>query len=166
MSASTIDGAKIQFLARKELYDHEKPHPIQFESQDDVIRSNVSQVLETVTVRDIRQTQASLDFDKDGFVIGRLVSKMSYKDSAVPEKVKSVYLEEVKALPQDTLGIKNVAVLQYPVSELANPGWSCSDGNICKVRRRHKEFPITDGEDFDFTQPVATAHIGLFQIVT
>jgi hypothetical protein len=83
-------------------------------------------------VQDIRQSQNTLELEKDGFAVERLTSMMSYDDFALPEKVKTVHLKEVKELLQKKLKTKNVAILEY------------------LVRRRYAKFPISNGKEFEY----------------
>lgn len=115
----------MHFLSRDQLYTYEKPYSIQYFPHGDVPQSNVKQdVVENVRLRDIRLAKNSLEFDKDGFVVRNFESRLSYDDFADPEKVKSVYLEEICALLQNTLGTNNVAIIEYLVTSLGSIGKS------------------------------------------
>ncbi|KAK1240219.1 hypothetical protein MKX08_007661 [Trichoderma sp. CBMAI-0020] len=76
-----------------------------------------------------------------GFQLVNLRSALKYDEFWVNDKVQSVYIPEVgKALKRE-LGAKYVHVLDYA------------------VRKRHQSFPVSTGEEFQYDQPTALAHI-------
>ena len=116
MAADSTLKVTLHFLAREKLYEHEKPYSIQFEPHGDVPRSNVRQtIVEDMNIQDIRSTRDLLRLESDGFIVRDLHSAMSYTDFADPEIVQRVYLEEVRTLLAQSLGTKNVAILEYLV---------------------------------------------------
>lgn len=116
-STPTDIKASLHFLDRNELYEHEKPYSIQYFPHGSIPQSNVRQhVANDVPIHDMRAQIVSLDFNRDGFVVRNLDSKLAKEDFAVPEKVIGVYLEEVKALLCDLLDTSNVAVVEYLVT--------------------------------------------------
>ncbi|KAL8838631.1 MAG: hypothetical protein Q9170_002077 [Blastenia crenularia] len=132
----------LHFLVRDALYDQEKPYTIQYEPHGEIPRTNIKGIsVPDVNIRDLRPTLSGLSFDRDGVVVKSLETELQYEDFGDPQKVQKVYLEEVRVLLQETLGSHNVAVVEY------------------LVRRRHQQFPATTDTEFDFAQPVATAHI-------
>jgi hypothetical protein len=134
----------LQFLPRDPLYDTEKPYSIQYVPHGDVPQTNVYQdTVPNVPMGDMRGPLMDfLTLNDDGFVVRGLRSRMRHEDFADPETVKRIYLPEVCELLKREAGTENVAILEY------------------LIRRRHGEFPISSGTDFEYAQPVNTAHIG------
>lgn len=97
--------ATLHFLPRDPLYDIEKPYSIQYEPHGDIPQTNVCRdVVEGVSIRDIRGVKNSLKFDKDGFIVRELNSKLEYEGFANPDRVREVYVPEVCDLLRKELG--------------------------------------------------------------
>ena len=98
------------------MYEIEKPYAIQYEPHGDIPLTNVKQnVVSRVSVHDVRVEMDTLSLETDGFRVSSIESKMRYEDFAQPETVTDVYLTEIRKLLYDTLGTRNVTILEYLV---------------------------------------------------
>ena len=117
MSVAKDAHGSLHFLARDPLYLTEKPYTIQFSPHGSVPQNNIKQeIVPNVLLHDIRPVKDALDFDRDGFMIVDLESKLHRDDFADPGKVIEVYLEEVKDMLKQHFGTANIAIIEYLVS--------------------------------------------------
>ena len=115
----TYTNATLYFLPHDPLYEVEKPYAIQYEPHGDIPLTNVKQnVIERVSVRDVRAQMGWLSLEQDGFTVQKVRSKMRYEDFTQPETVTNTYLTEIRDLLQEVLGTRNVTILEYLVRRL------------------------------------------------
>jgi hypothetical protein len=63
-------------------------------------------------------------------------------------------------LLKNSFGCQRVEVLEHGVSNVsAHVEIFC--WCLLKVRKRHAEFPISIGDDYDFRQPASVVHVGM-----
>ncbi|KAF2502334.1 hypothetical protein BU16DRAFT_612011 [Lophium mytilinum] len=137
----TDPQTSIYFLKRNDLYHDEKPYSLRFTPPNDFPRSNIVLEKHDVTIRDIRPRLKDLSFEKNGFTIMSLESKMSYDDYDDEEKLINVYLREVADSLCAFLGAVHVQIFEHT------------------VRKRHDEFPISTGKPYRYNQPTSMAHV-------
>jgi len=139
MSDSTVH-ADIHFLAEDELYEEEKPYSLRYEPEGDYARTNINiEKHEGIEIHDLRGLEFS--FEKNGFTVMNLESKMKYEDWDDPEKVVEIYLREVSSSLKKLLGARHVQIFDH------------------LLRKRHPSFPISTGEEYSHDQPTSTAHV-------
>jgi hypothetical protein len=132
------------FLQREDKHKTEKPYKLQYDPGDDIPRWNCKNETQSgVRIHDIRGKEDQFTLDKQGFAVYRLNSKLSPEDFDDDAKVKKVYYHELSQLLIDTLGAARVEVLEYG------------------IRKRHPEFPISTGEEYQYLQPTSVVHIGM-----
>lgn len=104
-------------------------------------RSNISREWHDTTFEDVRAYLPELSFNDTGFTVRKLQSKMAYEDFDDDHKVWSVYFKELETHLQDFLGAREVEFFRYG------------------IRRRHAEFPVSTGQEYEFAQPTSIAHV-------
>ncbi|KAL6691219.1 hypothetical protein J3F84DRAFT_397748 [Trichoderma pleuroticola] len=130
------------YLDRSPLYDTEKPYSMRYLPEEDIPQSNYVKVKHPISVMSMRAPGAGpFLIDECGFQLIELHSSLTYDEFWDNERVQNVYIEEVKETLKRELGAKHVHVLDYA------------------VRKRHESFPISTGEEYQYDQPTALAHI-------
>jgi len=131
------------FLHRDEKHQTEKPYKLQYDPGEDIPRWNcVNETQSGVRIHDIRGKEDQFTLEKQGFAVYKLNSKLSPEDFDNETKVKKVYYQELSQLLKETLGAKRVEILEYG------------------IRKRHPEFPISTGDEYEHLQPTSVVHIG------
>ncbi|KAH7400429.1 methyltransferase [Cadophora sp. MPI-SDFR-AT-0126] len=134
--------SNVHFLARDSVYEKEKPNTLRYPSEDDLPQTNFRvEKHEDITFHDIRGQESSFSYEKNGFTIAHLDSKMAYTDFANSEMIKNVFLKEVSTMLQSVLEATTVQALEYI------------------IRKRHCTFPISTGQTYHYNQPTSVAHI-------
>ncbi|KAK4197148.1 hypothetical protein QBC40DRAFT_267866 [Triangularia verruculosa] len=131
------------FLERLPLYNTEKPYTMRYNPEDGIPQSNFYKVERPITVKSMRDPLAGpFRLGECGFQLVELNSRLTSDEFWDNEKVQTIYVQEVKDLLKEKFGAKYVHVLDYA------------------VRKRHESFPISTGEEYEYDQPTALAHIG------
>jgi hypothetical protein len=131
------------FLHKDEKHKTEKPYKLQYDPGEDIPRWNCENESQSgIRIHDIRGKEDQFTLEKQGFAVYNLHSKLSPEDFDDESKVKKVYYEELKKLLKETLGARRVEILEYG------------------VRKRHPEFPISTGDEYEYLQPTSVVHIG------
>ncbi|KAH7380833.1 hypothetical protein BKA64DRAFT_697825 [Cadophora sp. MPI-SDFR-AT-0126] len=132
--------ASLYFLARDELFKTEKPYSLRYPPDGNFPQSNIRRDKFSVTINDIRKGE-SPTLDRNGFQVMHMQSAMCYDDFADEEMIKNVYLPELQNALLKELNGRHVHVMDFA------------------VRRRHSQFPISTGKEFETLQPAALAHV-------
>lgn len=133
-------NGKIYFLSRIPAYDNVKPYTLRYTPEDGFPQTNVERELHTLTFQDMRKN-FYIPYDKCGFKVANLQSRMSYDDFDDPDKVESLHQQEVADCVKDSLKASSVEILDYV------------------IRRRDPQWPIATGEAYRSQQPASAAHI-------
>lgn len=121
----------------------------------------IQEIVHDIPVTDIRPIKDALTLEKDGVLVRELHTKMQHDDFASPAAVQNPYLPRVQEMLQKELGTGNVAILEYLVREPTHGVLiRCLPKGSLYVRRRDPICPLSPGREFEFAQPVPTAHIG------
>ncbi|KAJ4142058.1 hypothetical protein NW754_014848 [Fusarium falciforme] len=130
------------YLDRTPLYEVEKPYSMRYLPEEGIPQTNYKKVKYPLTARSMRRPDVGpFRLNECGFQLVNLDSKLSYDEFWDNKRVQEVYIEEVKDTLKKQLDAKHVFVLDYA------------------VRKRHKSFPISTGEEYEYDQPTALAHI-------
>lgn len=78
-------------------------------------RTNYEVEPHVVKVHNVRPLMQDLSLDRNGFEVLQLNSELEYADFSSPQKIKDVYMEEVKNLLTQRLNAKHVLLLDYVV---------------------------------------------------
>lgn len=105
----------LYFFARCVEHETVKPYALRYQPDDDLPRTNFVAEKRRIKVHDIRRYQASLDFEKCGFRVLSFHSSMQHDDFHDPEKIKNVYLQELRENLKRALGVSHAYVLDYVV---------------------------------------------------
>ncbi|PVH83071.1 hypothetical protein DL98DRAFT_558939 [Cadophora sp. DSE1049] len=130
----------LYFLARDELFKTEKPYSLRFPPDGDLPQSNIRREKFEVSINDIRKGE-SPTLERNGFQVMNMQSAMCYEDFADEKMIKDVYLPELQNALMKELDGRHVHVMDFA------------------VRRRHSQFPISTGKEFETLQPAALAHV-------
>lgn len=138
MAAVEIE-AEISYLAS--VPENEKPYHMMYGDDGHLPRTNISREWRKTIFQDIRENMSSFSFDASGFVVRTLSSRMAYADFNDDDKIWAVYFKELESHLQNLLGAREVKFFRYG------------------IRKRHREFPVSTGKEYDFAQPTSIAHV-------
>ncbi|KAF1810426.1 putative CmcJ-like methyltransferase [Eremomyces bilateralis CBS 781.70] len=142
MPGPTTVTAELDFLKKDIKHSTEKPYKLQYDPGPDLPRWNCENVSQSdIPVHDIRGHENEYTLEKNGFVVLKLESRLVPEDFYDEKKVKEVYYEEVKEVLKRERGAKRVEILEHG------------------IRKRHEEFPISTGGDYQYLQPTSVIHI-------
>ncbi|CZT10390.1 uncharacterized protein RAG0_14881 [Rhynchosporium agropyri] len=132
--------SSMYFLARDKFFEVEKPYSLRYPPDEGLPQSNIKRETVKVAIRNMRKGEPH-SLERNGFQVIHIQSAMDYVDFADDELIKTVYLPELQTALLQELGGKHVHVMDFA------------------VRRRHSQFPISTGKEFETLQPAALAHI-------
>lgn len=134
------------FLQPDVKHKTEKPYKLQYEPGSEIPRWNCANETQSgVRMHDMRGCEDQFTLERQGFAVFKLDSKLAPEDFDDESKVKKVYYQELRTLLKEALGAKRVEILEYG------------------VRKRHPEFPISTGEEYEYLQPTSVVHVGEFE---
>ncbi|KAL4787534.1 hypothetical protein BJX76DRAFT_354023 [Aspergillus varians] len=136
--SNDIQG-EIGFLARDPVYETVKPYNLRFAPPDDLPRNNLQREKRRVTIKDARDMDVSIDVN--GFCLVRLSTSMTYSDFNHPSQIEGTYARKLAANLEPIFNTRHVRVMDY------------------LVRRRHRDYPNSNGKDFVNPQPAGLAHL-------
>lgn len=146
-TACAIPGADVEsslwFLDEINEYKTVKPYILAFMPQDeDFPRSNFQRrECPNVLIRDLRSPTAALTFESSGFKVLPIESSVSFTDGDNPERLRSLYFEELQRCLKRDFGCNHVEIVGH------------------QVRKRHETFPVSTGGLYKHRQPVRMAHV-------
>ncbi|KAF2160589.1 hypothetical protein M409DRAFT_70335 [Zasmidium cellare ATCC 36951] len=111
------------------------------DSTADLRRTNITREWRDTTFEDIRGKESSLSYSTTGVAICRLVSSMKYEDFDIDQKVWNIYFKELEGTLRTLLNAREVKFFRYG------------------IRKRHVDFPVSTGQEYDFAQPTSIAHV-------
>jgi hypothetical protein len=104
------------YLDRTHLHDPEKPYSMRYQPDDDIPQTNFKKIERPITVKSMRQPGAGpFHLNECGFQLIKLKSQLLYDEFWDKERVKRVYIQEVKDALKRELGAKYVYALDYAV---------------------------------------------------
>ena len=106
--------AEIYFLSRTKTYDTVKPYTLRYAPDDGFPQTNVERELYTLPIHDMRN-DLNLMYDKCGFKVATMRSRILYEDYDDPDKVESIHQQEVTDCVKESLQASSVEVLDYVV---------------------------------------------------
>ncbi|KAF2736408.1 putative CmcJ-like methyltransferase [Polyplosphaeria fusca] len=134
--------ASLTFLKPDPLHDHEKPYRLRYDPGPGIPRTNCTTLSqENIVIKDIRGQEDAYSLDQNGFEVVELESELSPKAFLDIERVKDVWYDELSTMLKNRYGAKRVEVLEHG------------------IRRRHANFPISTGEDYEYLQPTSIIHV-------
>ncbi|KAK0102664.1 hypothetical protein ONS95_006268 [Cadophora gregata] len=137
--------AEVHFLSRDPLYREVKPYSMRFKPIGEVKQTNLLPEKHSIKIRSIREPNLNLTFDKCGFDVIPLQSNMAYEDFRDVQKIAEIYAPEIRAAVKARLKAQHVFVMDYA------------------VRRRHPDYPVSTGENYEAEQPTSIVHIDFTQ---
>ncbi|KAI9712106.1 MAG: hypothetical protein M1820_001815 [Bogoriella megaspora] len=132
----------VSYLKKKPNYEHEKLYTLNYESGDDLPRTNISNEHKKVLIHDLRDKQSAASLEAYRFGLLSLKSGLAHDEFNSPTRVEEVYYPQVLTLLRKVFpGAKSIFVLEH------------------LLRKRHATFPIATGTDYEHTQPTTIVHI-------
>ena len=147
------------FLARCDRYHTEKPYRMRYLPNTTLPLTNVIVEPREIEIADIRDSIPSLSLDRNGFEVHNLQCDMTREDFSDADKIKEIYLRDLREHLKVTLKAKHVCLLDYQVRLRAT---AISSTKFAQLRRRHQTFPISTGKEYEHGQPKSLAHIGSY----
>ncbi|KXS94833.1 hypothetical protein AC578_3668 [Pseudocercospora eumusae] len=141
--------SRINFLARDPIYEHEKPYNLKFDPPKGQPYTNIKADTRDTCIEDIRGREQNFRMETQGFAVlsleddGEEGTTMAYEDFDDRTKCQDVYCKQVAEGLKRMLGASRVQIFEYV------------------VRKRHAQFPVATGEEYQFNQPTNTAHIDM-----
>jgi hypothetical protein len=106
--------ASLFFLARRPLYDTEKPFTLRYDPGHGLAASNVESEEHEVEVYNMRLHE--LSYDACGFQYCKISSIMEYADYAEERTIRQKHFPEVEACVKKVLGASIVEIIDLAVS--------------------------------------------------
>lgn len=131
--------APISYVAS--IPEGEKAYHMMYGDSGDLPRTNITRKWHETTFYNIRGKESLLSFTANGVAVCKLDTAMTYYDFDNDETVWNVYFKELESYLQEFLGARDVKLFRYG------------------IRKRHAEFPISTGKDYQFAQPTSIAHV-------
>jgi len=130
------------FLEPDKKHQSEKPYKLQYDPGEGIPRWNCrNQSQSGILIHDIRGKEKQFTVERQGFAVLNLTSRLQAEDFYDEKKVKKVYYDELRQLLKSTFGAKRVEILEHG------------------IRKRHPEFPVSTGDDYEYLQPTSVVHI-------
>ena len=102
-------SSQLKFCKRDPKWSHEKAYSLSYNPPPGVKATNVEHEPMGVTVHDVRPYKDSLSFDREGFQIVNLESKLEYEHFFDMTQVQNVFGEELREMLFRVLGAKGVS---------------------------------------------------------
>lgn len=149
---------EIYHLRQDGIYASEKPYTMWYAPKGQMRPTNVVREKQEVTVRDLRGREDQFSLGRNGFMVKRLSSKMTYEDYDDPAKITDVYLQELEGVLNELFPRSYVDFMSYLVCTRSLQTQSVKAH--CQIRKRDIGFPYASGGSYQFGQPNIVAHIG------
>lgn len=119
----------------------EKAYHIMYGDCGGFPRTNISRAWRETTFRNVRKRESPLSFVDNGVAIHKLDTRMDYRDFDSDAAIRNVYFKELESSLQTFLEAREVKFFRYG------------------IRKRHADFPLSTGAEYDFAQPTSLAHV-------
>jgi hypothetical protein len=161
--------ASIHFLRRNARFAQEKPYILRYlPDTPELLVNNIEfDNVAAVTILDLRPRLESINFDSSGIAVTKIDIGMTYEDFSNAAKIEFEYLPQLKQHIRQFLGAKSVTIIPHIVgtagpSELMGPPELEVTMALFKIRKRHPNFPVSTGIQYDYEQPTNIAHVGMW----
>lgn len=109
----------MNFIDRESVPNDEKPYLMMYQPAHNIRTSNFKWTpVKDVPLHDMRPRMETLSLDKEGFIVAKLESRLSYEELLDAEKLRSVYAEEVRKLVLEKLGARSAYIHECVVSTI------------------------------------------------
>ena len=137
---------ELVFLEHDSRHRTEKPYKLQYDPGDEIPRWNCqNEPHNGIRIEDMRGREHDFSISTHGFQVMKLSSQLPAVDFYDDAKVKTVYYDELKTLLKASFRADGVEILEHG------------------IRKRHPQFPVSTGEDYDHLQPTSVVHIGEYR---
>lgn len=114
-----VTTARMTFLKEHSCPSNEKPYILLYPPTDDLPLQNYQdEEVSDIPVHDMRGILDELSLDKQGFVVSKIESKLSYEDFKDEEKLRSMYAKEVREHLLQLLGARSAYIHECVVRHL------------------------------------------------
>ncbi|KAM0441229.1 hypothetical protein ACHAPT_000536 [Fusarium lateritium] len=138
--ASTMVQSSLYFLRRDPIYRAEKVYEVRRSHDPELPRTNMQlDKIEDISIDDVRHEQCSLD--TNGFFLLNVDARMTAQDFEERPKVTKLFLPRLAHAVKSSLGATRVQIFDYA------------------LRKRHRDFPISNGGIYEHKQPSCMAHV-------
>lgn len=110
--------SNLLFLRKSELHNETKPYKLNYDPGDALPRTNTTNESCTVSIRDLRERLNQFSYDRNGFTVLDMESKLRPEDFDDLVLVKTVYYREVQALLLDFFGATRVEIMEHMVNRI------------------------------------------------
>lgn len=126
----------------------ERPYELLYEPDASIPRCNFSLTqVQDVPIHDLRPEIHQLSLDRQGFIIADLKSRVSYEDYFDQEKLKSIYLPELKVLLREVLQAKAVYVHETVIRRSGSPQSEQTESFGQPIPNVHTDYTHEYGQD-------------------
>lgn len=161
--------ASIHFLRRDARLAKEKPYILRYlpDTPELPVKNIEFDNVAAVTIHDLRPRLDSINFNSSGIAVTKIDVGMTYEDFSDAAKIELVYLPQLKEHIRQFLGAKSVSIIPHIVgtagpSEVMGPPELEVTMALFKIRKRHPNFPVSTGIQYDYEQPTNIAHVGMW----
>lgn len=109
-------STEIYFLQALAKYVDEKPYTMRYVPESPLTASNVIREKQTVKVKDVRGIEDQYSLDRNGFMVAKLATKMSYSDFGDSSLITARYLNEVREMLRSIFPSAEIDFASYLVS--------------------------------------------------
>lgn len=164
--------ASIHFLRRNARFAQEKPYILRYVPGTPELPVNNIEFdnVAAIPILDLRPRLDSINFDSSGIAVTKIDIGITYEDFSDAAKIEFEYLPQLKQHVRQLLGAKSVTVIPHIVgtagpSEPLGPPELEVTMALFKIRKRHPDFPVSTGIQYDYEQPTNIAHVGMWACV-
>jgi hypothetical protein len=161
--------ASIHFLRRNAHFAQEKPYILRYLPDTPELPVNNVEFdnVTAVTILDLRPRLDSINFDSSGIAVTKIDIGMTYEDFSDAAKIEFEYLPQLKQHVRQLLGAKSVTVIPHIVGTAGSSQLSGAPElevtmALFKIRKRHPDFPMSTGIQYEYEQPTNIAHVGMW----
>jgi hypothetical protein len=108
-------SASLLYLLKDDLHKEIKPYKLQYDPGNSLPRTNTTNVACQVIIRDLRERLHLFSYDRNGFTVLDMESKLKSDDFYNQFLVESVYYGELKALLLEHFRAKRVEIMEHVV---------------------------------------------------
>lgn len=108
-------STEVYHLQDSPRYASEKPYTMRYQPEAPLASTNVVREKKVVSVTDMRGREDDYRLDKQGFMVSKLATKMTYDDYDSPDKITGVYLKELEGVLSDHFPGSDIDFVTYLV---------------------------------------------------
>lgn len=115
---SPVTTGDFRFVRPNSWPDEEKPYCLLYTPTDGLLMANFDfGDVRTVPIRDMRPRKGQLSLDQEGFLVADFKSSLTHDDYFEEDKLKSIFIDELREFLTSFLGARAVFVHECVVSD-------------------------------------------------